>query len=99
MRVGPPPQAQGYRIWKLCLRRGLSRTVRAESSQQAFALRFRSVLDPILLCWAERHAPTLAKPRMGLENFHMRYPCPQAGEGAHFLRGPQSTHHALASRG
>ena len=82
----PSPGGQGYRIWKLCLRRGLSRTVRAESSQQAFALRFRSVLDPILLCWSERHAPTLAKPRMGLENFHMRYPCPGGGGSARNAR-------------
>src|SRR3989442_13346485 len=75
----PPPFRQGHRIWKKPRRSKVLGAERIERAQQLFAFRFWSVPDPILWRGSSHHVPHCPKPRKGLQNFHMRWPCPLGG--------------------
>ena len=77
----PSPTRQGNRIWKKVACSRLLRAGDFERTYQPFALRFRSVPDPIPWPRMDPHVCRQPMQRMRLENFHMRYPCPTRGEG------------------
>src|SRR6185295_1975153 len=79
--VPSPLVGQGNRIWKKVACSRLLRAGDVERTYQPFALRFRSVPDPIPWPGMDTHVCRRPMQRMRLENFHMRYPCPARGEG------------------
>jgi hypothetical protein len=95
----PSPTRQGNRIWKKVACSRLLRAGDVDRTYQPFALRFRSVPDPIPWPGMDTHVCRRPMQRTRLENFHMRYPCPTRGEGTMWHRRSQHKRFVALKRG
>ena len=77
-----PACGQGNRIWKKLAASRLLRREGFEHVWRPFSIRFWSVPDPIPRLLVDARVLDDAKPRIGLQNFHMRLPCASGGRGS-----------------